>query len=64
MTSKKSYQQLKQELDAVMLWFESDEVNVDEAVAKYEQGLKLVQELETYLQTVENKIKKVQTSEK
>lgn len=57
--SKPSYQELKAELDEVLTWFESGNANVDEAIAKYEQGMKLVKELEDYLKTAENKIKKI-----
>ncbi len=57
--SKKSYQELKTELDAVMQWFESDELDVDEALEKYEQGRALIVELEAYLKTAENKVTKV-----
>lgn len=42
-----------------MLWFESSQVTLDEAVKKYEQANKLIAEMEDYLKTAENKIKKI-----
>lgn len=59
--SKRNYQAISAELAAIMEWFESDKVNLDEAVAKYEQALRLITEIETYLKTAENKIRKITT---
>jgi len=51
--------QLQQELDELLLWFESDKVDLDEAVKKYERGTQLVKELEARLKIAENTIKKI-----
>lgn len=59
--NKRNYQKMNSELAEIIEWFESDKVNLDEAVAKYKQALKLVAEIETYLKTAENKIKKIST---
>lgn len=59
MTMKKTYQELKQELDDVMGALQQDSVDVDEAVKLYEQGQKLVSELEEYLEKTEATVKKV-----
>ncbi len=56
---KRDYQKLSTELAAIVDWFEGDQVNLDEAVVKYEQALSLIAEIETYLKTAENKIKKL-----
>ena len=60
-TSKKikSYQQMADELNQLVSWFESDEVNLDEAVAKYQQALELLEQMETYLRSAQNKVKKI-----
>jgi len=60
-TSKnpKSYQQMADELNQLVSWFESDAVNLDEAVAKYEQALELLGQMESYLKTAQNKVKKI-----
>jgi exodeoxyribonuclease VII small subunit len=56
---KKSYQQMADELTRLIDWFESDEVDLDEAVVKYEQAVSLLQKMEDYLKTAENKVKKI-----
>jgi len=58
-TSKKSYRELNEELAEIMAWFESEEVDLDQAVAKYEQATKLLAEMQTYLKSAENKVKKI-----
>ena len=60
-TSKKtrSYQEMADELNQLVSWFESDQVNLDEAVAKYEQALELLDQMETYLRSAQNKVKKI-----
>lgn len=62
MTSKKkqkSYQQLKTELESSLSWFESDNIDIDEAINKYKSSIEIVKELETYLKEAENTIKKL-----
>jgi exodeoxyribonuclease VII small subunit len=44
-----------------MMWFESGDTDIDEAVKKYEEATKLLDEMEKYLKTAENKIKKITT---
>lgn len=58
-TPKRDYQAISAELAKIIDWFESDRVNLDEAVAKYEKALKLITEIETYLKTAQNKVKKI-----
>jgi exodeoxyribonuclease VII small subunit len=55
----KDYQQMAQELADLINWFESDDVNLDEAIVKYEQAIELLGQMENYLKTAENKIKKI-----
>jgi exodeoxyribonuclease VII small subunit len=57
--AKKSYQQMANELAKLIDWFESDQVNLDEAVVKYEQAMELLGQMEHYLKTAENKVKKI-----
>lgn len=56
---RKNYQQLSDELADILEWFESEAVNIDEAIPKYEQAIKLIAEMEAYLKNAENKIKKI-----
>ena len=41
-----------------MEWFEGGEVDLDEALAKYQQASQLLEQMEKYLKTAANKIKK------
>ena len=58
-TSAKTYQQLSDEFAGLVAWFESDQVNLDEAVAKYEQAMELLAQMENYLKTAQNQVKKI-----
>jgi exodeoxyribonuclease VII small subunit len=53
------YQTLNRQLDDVLSKLQAPDVQVDEAVQLYEQGLKLITALETYLKQAENKIEKL-----
>jgi exodeoxyribonuclease VII small subunit len=55
----KDYKQMADELAELMEWFESGNVDIDEAMNKYEQAMKLIEQMEQYLKTAENKIRKV-----
>lgn len=55
----KSYQAMNTELAELMSWFEGEQVDLDEAVTKYDQAMKLLAEMEAYLNSAENKIKKI-----
>ena len=59
MSKAKDYQALSLELDEVLAKLQQPNVRVDEAVKLYEQGLKLIEELEEHLQQAENKIEKL-----
>jgi exodeoxyribonuclease VII small subunit len=55
----KTYQQLSDELNQLIEWFESDAVNLDEAVDRYERAMELLKQMEDHLKLAENKIKKI-----
>lgn len=55
-TEAKTYQQLKAELDDLMYELQQPDTDVDVAVAGHARGLKLIEQLEAYLQTAENKL--------
>jgi exodeoxyribonuclease VII small subunit len=59
MSDDKSYRKMAEELEQITLWFESGDIDIDEAVKKYEEATKLLDEMEKYLKTAENKIKKI-----
>jgi exodeoxyribonuclease VII small subunit len=60
-TSGKSYREMAEQLEQIMAWFESGDIDIDEAVKKYEEATKLLEQMEKYLKTAENKIKKITT---
>lgn len=57
-----SYQNLNVELDAVLAKLQDPDVHVDDAVKLYEQGMRLVTQLEKHLQAAENKLTKLKHS--
>lgn len=63
MTAKESkkfnFAQAYADLQKTVEWFEKGEVDLEEGIKKFEDGLKLVCELKKYLQTVENKVKQI-----
>jgi exodeoxyribonuclease VII small subunit len=52
----KNYEDLKLELDNVMLELQSEDIDVDKALVNYQRGLELVKDIEAYLKTAENKV--------
>ncbi|HEU4984186.1 MAG TPA: exodeoxyribonuclease VII small subunit [Nitrososphaera sp.] len=58
---KQDYQTLSEKLDAVLAKLQAPDVHVDEAVKLYEEGLKLISELEKHLKQAENKIEKLKS---
>ncbi|MEX0668381.1 MAG: exodeoxyribonuclease VII small subunit [Candidatus Saccharimonadales bacterium] len=57
--STKTFQQQLEELEAIIEWFDSEDVDIDEAVTKFEQGTKLINDLKKHLSEVENKVTEV-----
>lgn len=57
--STKKYSELKQELNALMEWFEGDDIDIDLAISKYKDAKKILDQLNDYLSQAEQKIKKV-----
>lgn len=47
------------DLQAIVDWFEKEDVDLEEGIAKFEEGSKLVKDLKQYLETMENKIKEL-----
>jgi exodeoxyribonuclease VII small subunit len=60
----KTYADLSDELAEIIEWFESGQVDLDEAIVKYEQASALIKQLEAYLKTAENKIEKININNK
>jgi exodeoxyribonuclease VII small subunit len=64
MTAKQDidYRKLSNELDAILEELQTADLDIDEAVKKYERGMKIAEQLEAYLKTAENKVAKVKAS--
>ena len=58
-TMTKTYKKLQAELDEVMEKIQAEELDVEEAIKLFERGEQLIAELELYLKTAENKIKRL-----
>jgi exodeoxyribonuclease VII small subunit len=54
-----NYRALNSELDDILVSLQSGELDIDEAVKAYERGAIIVKQLETYLKTAENTVKRV-----
>lgn len=61
---KKDYQTLSGQLETVLDKLQTPDVQVDEAVKLYEEGLKLIAALEKHLEQAENKIEKLKLQSK
>ena len=59
-TLKTDYRTVAAELEQIVDRLQSGELGIDEAAKSYEQGMKLVKQLESYLETAENQITELQ----
>lgn len=62
--ARESYQELSDRLEAVLAKLQAADVSVDDAVALYEEGLKLIAVLERQLKQAENKIEQLKLQSK
>lgn len=53
---KTNLQDQLQELEAIVAWFERDDLDIQEAIDKFEAGSKLADQIKGRLATLENKI--------
>lgn len=56
------YQKLQAELDDVLAQLQNPNIAVDDAIKLHEKGMLLVEKLEAYLSSAENKINKIKES--
>lgn len=59
MSNKQDFGAKLNELEAITSWFESDAVDLNEALKKFERGMELAGELKVELQQVENRVEKI-----
>ncbi len=57
-----NYRQLNQELDQVLSELESADLDIETALQKYQRGMEIIQQLETYLKIAENKVTKLKAT--
>jgi len=53
----KTVSEMFQELEKIVEWFSSEEVELEESLGKYEQGLEIIQELEKKIANVDKKLR-------
>ncbi|OGK64480.1 exodeoxyribonuclease VII small subunit [Candidatus Roizmanbacteria bacterium RIFOXYB2_FULL_41_10] len=58
-TKTVSLEQGFSQLESIVSEFESGALNLEQAIARFKQGVKLVQQLKQRLQVLENEIKKI-----
>ena len=58
----KTYAQLKVELDELLELLQSEDIDVDEAVERYQRGTELVKLLEAKLKQAKNKVTKLKVN--
>lgn len=59
MADKDDYQAMSARLDEVLVTLQSPDIAIDEAIKLHEEGGKLIAQMQAYLKTAENKIKKL-----
>lgn len=54
-----NFKQQLDELEKIVEWFESEEVDVDQALEKFQRGMELVSSLEKWLDEAENTVQEI-----
>ncbi|MFA6603218.1 MAG: exodeoxyribonuclease VII small subunit [Patescibacteria group bacterium] len=49
------------ELESIVAWFEREDTDLDESLAKFERGLTLVRQCKERLQAVENRVSEIKS---
>lgn len=60
--SSKDYRAMAAELDAIIEVLQTSDLDIDEALQAYTHGMEIVEELEAYLKSAENKVIKIKKS--
>lgn len=58
--SRPTYQDLKSELDDVLIDLQQDDIDVDKALKSYKRGLELIEQLSKQIKDAENTIVELQ----
>lgn len=54
-----NFKQQLDELEKIVEWFESGEVDVDQALKKFQRGMEIVSSLEKWLDDAENTVQEI-----
>lgn len=54
-----NFKQKLDELESIIDWFESEDIDLDTALDSFERGLKLADELKAHLETAENRFSEI-----
>lgn len=60
--TKPTYIELNEELEAILVELQREDLDIDEALKNYERGLELVRQLERYLEGAENKVREIKAA--
>lgn len=55
-SSKPTLQSQLAELDELLAWFDQPDLDLDQALQKFDQGVKLTEDIKQHLATFENKV--------
>jgi exodeoxyribonuclease VII small subunit len=61
MTKQINYQALRAELDQILQSLDDSEADVEAMTKQYQRGIEIIKQLEQYLKTAQNTVKKVKT---
>lgn len=56
MPKQKSYKQKMQELEKITQWFEQEDIDLDDSLKKFEEGVQLAGDIKKHLEKAEAKI--------
>ncbi len=60
MTQEKfNFTKAYQEIEEINKWFQKEEIDLDEALKKYERGMELIEKCKKRLKEVENKFEEI-----
>ncbi len=59
MPKELNYKSLRSELDEILASLDDESLDVEAVTKQYQRGMEIIKDLEGYLKTAENKIKKV-----
>lgn len=55
--SEKTLKQNLSKFEAVIDWFDNEDIDIEKSIAKYEEGVKLAEEIKKQLESEKNRIK-------